>query len=129
MSVSPGPPSSPASGSVPSLRRVPSAARLQHLGDRFFGGLCLVMALAVPLIVLLMLVLLVVQSWSAIRAFGPRFLVDTDWDTRAQHFGALPYIYGTLVTSALAMLLAVPLGVGAAAYLAEIASGWVRRVG
>ena len=62
----------------------------------------------------------------SIRAFGWRFLVSTEWDPVADKYGALPYVYGTLVTSALAMLLAVPPCVGAAVYLAELAS---RRVG
>ena len=62
----------------------------------------------------------------SIRAFGWRFLVSTEWDPVTDKFGALPYVYGTLVTSALAMLLAVPPCVGAAVYLAEMAS---HRVG
>jgi len=57
----------------------------------------------------------------AMHAFGPRFLVGTEWDPIADHYGALPYLYGTLVTSLLAMLMAVPVGVGAAAFLAELA--------
>jgi len=61
----------------------------------------------------------------SIRAFGWGFLVSTEWDPVAESFGALPYIYGTLVTSALAMLLAIPPCLGAAVYLAELAT---RRV-
>jgi phosphate transport system permease protein len=57
----------------------------------------------------------------AMRAFGWRFLVSTDWDPVAVRFGALPYLYGTVVSSALALLLALPLGVGTALYLVEIA--------
>jgi phosphate transport system permease protein len=57
----------------------------------------------------------------AIRAFGWRFLVGTTWDPVAEKFGALPYLYGTVVSSTLALVLALPLGVGAAVYLAEIA--------
>lgn len=53
--------------------------------------------------------------------FGWSFLWSTTWDPVAGQFGALPFIYGTLVTSALALLLAVPLGVGAAIFLAELA--------
>src|SRR5262245_2472406 len=55
------------------------------------------------------------------RAFGARFLIDTAWDPVAEHFGALPYVYGTLVTSAMAMLLAVPPCLGAAVFLSELA--------
>jgi len=62
----------------------------------------------------------------SLRTFGLGFLTNTVWDPVAERFGALPYIYGTLVSSALALLFAVPLGVGTAVYLAEIAN---RRVG
>ena len=57
----------------------------------------------------------------SIRAFGAHFLVGTDWDPVAGRFGALPYLYGTVVSASLALLIALPLGVGAAVYLAEIA--------
>lgn len=53
--------------------------------------------------------------------FGWHFLEGTTWDPVALEFGALPFIYGTLVTSALALLIGVPLGVGAAMFLAELA--------
>ena len=62
----------------------------------------------------------------SIRTFGWRFLVSAEWDPVAERFGALPYLYGTLVTSALAMAFSIPPCVGAAVYLAEMAS---RRVG
>jgi phosphate transport system permease protein len=63
-----------------------------------------------------------------LKDIGFGFFASTDWEPRREVFGALAFIYGTLVTSAIAMLIAVPLGVGTAAYLSEIAPGWVRRV-
>ena len=88
----------------------------------------LLTALAVS--VFAVLVLIVYETgrgaMPSIRAFGWRFLVSTDWDPVVERFGALPYLYGTLVTSTLAMALAIPPCVGAAIYLAELAS---RRVG
>ena len=62
----------------------------------------------------------------SIRTFGFGFLTSTAWDPVSEKFGALPYVYGTVVSSALALVLAVPLGIGSAVYLAEIAP---RRVG
>ncbi|HYR51875.1 MAG TPA: phosphate ABC transporter permease subunit PstC [Candidatus Dormibacteraeota bacterium] len=62
----------------------------------------------------------------SIQKFGLGFLTGTAWDPVTEKFGALPYIYGTLVSSALALLIAVPLGIGTAVYLAEIAN---RRFG
>jgi phosphate transport system permease protein len=105
-----------------------SHARWQELGDRVFKVVCLLAALSVPALTVLMVVFLTAQSLPSISRFGLRFLVDTDWDKPGRHLGALPFIYGTLVTSAVAMALAVPLGVGAAAFLSEIASGTVRRL-
>jgi phosphate transport system permease protein len=64
----------------------------------------------------------------AMHALGPGFLSGTEWDPIADRYGALPYIYGTAVTSLLAMLMAVPVGVGAATYLAEIAPPLVREL-
>jgi phosphate transport system permease protein len=69
---------------------------------------------------------LIWESWEAIRTFGLHFLVTSEWDPVAGQFGALPFIYGTLVSSALALLIAVPLSLGAAIFLAELAPSWVR---
>jgi phosphate transport system permease protein len=64
----------------------------------------------------------------ALHAFGWGFLTGTDWDPVAEKFGALPYLYGTLLSSALALAIALPLGVGTAVYLAEIAPARVGDV-
>jgi phosphate transport system permease protein len=66
------------------------------------------------------------ESREAIRAFGLRFLVTSHWDPVAGEFGALPFIYGTLLSSLLALLIAVPLSLGAAIFLAELAPAWIR---
>ena len=70
-------------------------------------------------------VLLVYQLWvnSALprHKFGFRFFVTSVWDPIMDEYGALPFIYGTLVTSAVALAIAVPLGIGAAIFLAELA--------
>jgi len=76
--------------------------------------------------VLALVIVLAVASAPAVRAFGWRFVVGSDWDPVAESFGALPFVYGTLVSSAVAMLLAVPLGIGAAIFLAELAPFWIR---
>jgi phosphate transport system permease protein len=96
-------------------------------GDRFFHLASLLAALSVPLLTVLLVVLLVLQALPAIGRFGWQFLVNSTWYPDQSILGALPFIYGTVVTSALAMAIALPLGVGAAAYLSEVASGPVRR--
>jgi len=69
---------------------------------------------------------LAVESMPAIRRFGLRFIVGRNWDPVAESFGALPFIYGTIVSSLVAMLIAVPLALGAAVFLAELAPFWIR---
>ena len=62
------------------------------------------------------------------HAFGWKFLVTSDWDPALNDiFGALPFIYGTLLTSAIALLAAIPLGIGTAIFLAELAPDWLSQ--
>ena len=89
--------------------------------DTVARGVTLVSALSL----LAVTVWLVEELWRnsalARHAFGLRFLAERTWDPVFEKFGALPFVYGTLVTSALALLIAVPLGVGAAIFLSELA--------
>ncbi|MBI2247627.1 MAG: phosphate ABC transporter permease subunit PstC [Armatimonadetes bacterium] len=84
------------------------------------------MAAAVPLIIGAVLVALIAAASPAIQRFGVGFFVTSTWDPVAEEFGVLPFIYGTLVSSALALLIAVPLGLGVAIFLAELVPGWLR---
>jgi phosphate transport system permease protein len=96
------------------------------LGDRIFRGLVRAAVWAVVAIAAGLVVALVWESRAALHAFGWRFIVSSTWDPVAGQFGALPFIYGTLLSSALALLIATPLSLGAAIYLAELAPFWVR---
>ena len=97
------------------------------LYDRLRGGdeVAYLVTLVSALLVLFIVVLLVIELWSTsqptVKAFGWGFLVSSKWDPNAGQFGALPFIYGTCVTSFLALLIAIPLGVGSAVFLAEMA--------
>src|SRR6185436_7403331 len=75
---------------------------------------------AVLLLVLALAAEMFRTAWPAIHTFGARFLVTSVWDPVAEHHGALSFVYGTLVSSLLAMLIAVPLGIGAAVFLVEL---------
>ncbi|MDI6772824.1 MAG: phosphate ABC transporter permease subunit PstC [bacterium] len=97
------------------------------MGDRLFAHLLAAMAGGVLVITAAMLAALTVGAWPAIRKFGPAFFASSAWDPVAGDFGALPFIYGTLVSSAVALGLAVPLGLGVAIFLSELAPGWLRR--
>jgi phosphate transport system permease protein len=94
-------------------------------GTRGVDLIARLVTLAAALSVLVVTVWLVVDLWQNSRLprhqFGFKFLLDRVWDPVFAHFGALPFVYGTLVTSAVAMIISVPLGVGAAIFLAELA--------
>ena len=96
------------------------------LGDRLYRALILASVWVVLILAVGLAAALSWESWPAIRAFGLRFLVTSHWDPVAGEFGALPFIYGTLVSSLLALLIAVPLSLGAAIFLAELAPAWIR---
>src|SRR5271169_895653 len=102
-------------------------AKSQALSRRWGGAddIAHVVTLIAAATLLLIAVLLVYQLWvlsAESRAkFGWSFFVTQNWDPVAGDFGALPFIYGTLVTSAVALAIAIPLGVGAAIFLAELA--------
>lgn len=88
-------------------------------GDQIFQGLAIVAAALVLLIALIFVIALVIPALPSITKFGPGFLTGRTWDPVRQIFGALPAIYGTLVTSAIGMLIAFPIGIGSALFLAE----------
>ncbi|MDQ6666569.1 MAG: phosphate ABC transporter permease subunit PstC [Acidobacteriota bacterium] len=95
-------------------------ARLRS-GDEATYLLTATCALSIVAITVLLVYELFLNSTLSRHRFGLSFLFTSTWDPVAGQFGALPFIYGTVVTSALALLIAVPLGVGAAIFLAEMA--------
>ncbi|MEN6537294.1 MAG: phosphate ABC transporter permease subunit PstC [Bryobacteraceae bacterium] len=90
-------------------------------GDEVARVITVCVASSILVITALLVIELYSGSKAGIAAFGWRFLTATAWDPIAGEFGALPFIYGTLVSSALALLFAVPLGLGAAIFLSELA--------
>lgn len=106
--------------------RVDTGTASGRWGDPAFRLLTRLAALSLVTIVLGMVAEMTRAAWPSIRAFGFRFVFTTTWDPVAEEFGALPFVYGTLLSSLLALLIAVPLGLAAAIYLAELAPMWVR---
>lgn len=100
--------------------------RKGHLGDEIFSKLALVSALVIIGILLGFIVILNIDAMPAIRKFGPGFIISSEWDPVRDLFGALPAIYGTVLSSAIGLLIAVPISFGAAIFLTEIAPSWVR---
>ena len=113
-------------GARPSLPPRAVSRGRRGLGDRLYRALILASVWVVLILAVGLAAALSWESWPAIRAFGLRFLVTSHWDPVAGEFGALPFIYGTLVSSLLALLIAVPLSLGAAIFLAELAPAWIR---
>jgi phosphate transport system permease protein len=106
--------------------RLKTVRRRTAVADRLFQGGVFGCALGVLAIVGLIVLELLLGAQDAIRNFGAGFLASVAWDPVAGDFGALPFIYGTLVTSFLALLIAVPLAVGVAVFTTEMSPRAVR---
>lgn len=96
--------------------------------DRAFRFGVAAFAALIPLTAAAMAWQLTRGSWSTWRSFGPAFLWTSTWDPANDVFGALPFLYGTVASSVIALLVAVPLGVGSAVFLAELAPPRVSEV-
>ena len=92
-----------------------------------FSALVKLAALIVLLLLGGIIVSLIFSSWPSIQQFGFSFLWTKEWDAPNDIYGALVPIYGTLVTSFIALLIAVPVSFGIALFLTELAPGWLRR--
>jgi phosphate transport system permease protein len=102
--------------------------RVRHdVLDIVFAWLTRSVAFFVLVILAGILVSLCVAAWPSIKAFGLNFLITTEWNPPMQKFGAVVPIYGTLVTSAIALIIAVPVSFGIALFLTELAPVWMRR--
>ncbi len=101
--------------------------RSGHGADAVFAGLVRAASLFILLLLGAIIVVLLYGGLPALRHFGLGFLVSTDWNPVTDRFGALSSIFGTVVTSVLALILAVPLAFGIAFFLTEMAPRWLRR--
>jgi phosphate transport system permease protein len=104
----------------------PFRTRPVNAGDAAFRFASFAFGLAIIGLILLIVIELTAGAWPAITTFGASFLTSTTWDPVNSQFGALPMIYGTVVSSLLALIIAVPISIGGAVYLAEYAPGWLR---
>jgi phosphate transport system permease protein len=115
---------------VPQTVALPAAsltARKASIGDPVFAGLARGSGILVLLLLGSLILSLFIGGLPAFRRFGPGFLVSADWDPVREVFGAAVSVYGTVVTSVIALVLAVPLAFGIAFYLTELAPAWLRR--
>jgi phosphate transport system permease protein len=107
------------------LREVPM--KRHNLLDILFRNVTRLSAFAVLVLLIAIIVSLIIGSLPAIKAFGFQFLTSAEWDPVTDQFGALVPIVGTLVTSAIALLIAIPVSFGIALFLTELSPRWLRR--
>jgi phosphate transport system permease protein len=100
---------------------------LRSVGDPLFTAVIVVLALVILALLAGIAVELIVKAMPAIRQFGLSFLSSTEWDPNTDQYGAAPFIYGTVVSSAIALIIAVPLSLGVALCLSELAPLWLSR--
>src|SRR5438034_4495108 len=103
------------------------ALRGTNLADRLYRGVLTTLALLMPLLLLALVGELATSAWPAIQRFGLSFLWTSVWDPVAGIYGAAPMIFGTLVSSLVALVIAVPLSLGVAIYLTEFAPKAIRQ--
>ena len=101
--------------------------RRQRLQDDLFHGGTLFFALLVLLLLGGVIVALTVGAWPALRTFGFGFLVTEVWNPVTDKFGALAPIYGTIVTSLIAMVIGVPVSLGIAVFITELCPAALKR--
>ena len=90
-------------------------------GDRIYRGVAAAAGIGIALIALGVGISLVVSSWPSIEKFGLSFLVTDRWSPVTEQFGALSSVYGTLVSTVIALVIAVPLSLVIALFLVELA--------
>lgn len=100
--------------------------RSRNQGDRFFKWVTTAFALVILAIAALIVYSLAAAAVPAVQRFGIGFLFSRDWNPVSNEYGSLPFAYGTLVSSLLALIIAAPVSVGVAAFLTELAPRWLR---
>jgi phosphate transport system permease protein len=96
-------------------------------GDRVFEIVITAFAVSIPVLLIIIAISIGIAAWPALSKSGLSFLTGSKWDVAAGEFGAAPAIYGTVVSSALALIIATPLALGVSIFLSEIAPKWLRQ--
>jgi phosphate transport system permease protein len=118
-----------AAGAIGSTRQASTKRRKRNFTfeDRFFRAISFASAMAVLALLGGILVILSIQAWPAPRTFGFSFFTSSQWDVVGDKFGGLAPITGTLETSLIAMVLAVPVAFGIATYITQLAPDWFKK--
>ncbi|MEG9488549.1 phosphate ABC transporter permease subunit PstC [Mannheimia sp. HC-2023] len=99
----------------------------QNRFEIFFRNMTACFAWLVFLLLAAIMISLFVESWQSIKKFGVSFLWDSEWDPVQNQYGALMPIVGTLITSCLALIIAVPISFGIAMFINELSPQWLKR--
>jgi phosphate transport system permease protein len=120
-------PQSPSPTSGAAFVAPPVRLAASGVGDRIYRWVTTAMALIIPVLLVAVAWEVFSGAWPALHKFGFGFLTSSQWDAVNGKFGAAPAIFGTLVSSAIALIIAVPLAVGVAIFLSEFAPVWIRQ--
>jgi phosphate transport system permease protein len=96
------------------------------IGDKVYTLVTTACALIVPALVIAIAIAILEAAWPAFARNGLSLITSSEWDVGAGHFGAAPALFGTLVSSAVALVIAAPLAIGVAVFLSEFAPKWLR---
>ncbi|CAN1533908.1 PstC ABC-type phosphate transport system, permease component [Burkholderiaceae bacterium] len=107
--------------------RMVAVVKKQRIQDFLFHKVTMFFAVLVLVALAAILVSLMISAWPAFKKFGIEFIWTVEWDIINEDFGAAIAIYGTLVSSVIALLIAVPLAFGIALFLTEMCPLWLRR--
>jgi phosphate transport system permease protein len=122
-----------ASPSIVSVASVPPAGSAggrvaaSAVGDRIYHVVITVFALCIPFLLIFLAFEIGKAAWPAFAKSGLSFLTSSEWNVGAGKFGAAPAIFGTLVSSAIALIIATPLAIGVAIFLSEFAPRWLQQ--
>ncbi len=97
------------------------------VGDRIYEIITTACALVIPALVIAIALTIFAGAWPAFSKLGLSIVTSSDWDVNAGRFGAAPAIFGTLVSSAVALIIATPLAIGVAIFLSEFSPAWLRQ--
>lgn len=99
----------------------------RHLGDYIFQNITRLFAFFVFGLIVLIFLEMFIESLPSINKFGLSFITSSHWDPVKDKYGALPFIFGTLYSSLLALIIALPLSIGVAVFLTEVAPDWLEQ--
>ena len=108
-------------------RELPPVRPSGRFGDVVFANLTRLAAVVTLSLLIAIIVSLVIGAWPSIREFGLPFLWTAEWDPVQNKFGGLVMIYGTIATSIIALIIAVPVSFGIALFLTELSPRWLKR--